>query len=138
MSLKFKLPGSSRVPVGFAFVNFNETGDLASSILKSLPPRSDLWSHVSRFFKYIYPFYLIIDEKVFRKSIETIIGSDGHETEKVTRLSITTKEDYSNIGLLLIILRLSYLTLCVDEETWAIFIHPVITHLNMRSFCQIL
>ncbi|CAH6718742.1 hypothetical protein CLIB1444_01S13520 [[Candida] jaroonii] len=80
-----------------------EKFNLISKIHFILPKHEVIEILLNRFFKLIYPFIPIIDEDDFRSNIERILNSH--------KLKIKEKIDLSYIGILLIILRLSYLSI---------------------------
>lgn len=76
-----------------------------------LPSRKVIWMLIKRFFDCLYPFLPFVDEMIFRSQISEIIGSESEEHTKVESLQITRRLDFAIAGLLLVVLRLSYLTL---------------------------
>ncbi|RLV95390.1 Multidrug resistance regulator 1 [Spathaspora sp. JA1] len=120
----FKFDASKRrinqtaIPLGMNFTTnqdyFNDNSiDLKEKILKILPSREVIWIHINRFFKFLYPFIPIIDETSFKKDIERVISGDS---EYITNIHIHDNLDYANIGMLLIILRMSFLSLISNNE----------------------
>ncbi|EGW34175.1 uncharacterized protein SPAPADRAFT_148682 [Spathaspora passalidarum NRRL Y-27907] len=110
---------SSAIPLGMNFTTnqeyFNDNSiDLKEKILKILPCREIIWIHINRFFKFLYPFIPLIDEATFKTEIERLLDGSG---EHITKINIKDNLDYANIGMLLIILRMSFLSLiCNNEE----------------------
>lgn len=79
-----------------------EKFNLISKIHFILPKYEVIDLLVNRFFKIIYPFIPIVDENDFRNNIERILAH---------KLKIKEKIDLTYIGILLIMLRLSYLSI---------------------------
>ncbi|EMG48507.1 hypothetical protein G210_0908 [Candida maltosa Xu316] len=105
----------SAIPLGLNFVPDDEVGDLRDKIEKILPDKTIVWIHVSRLFKFLYPFVPFIDEESFVDSLESIIGPSDGPYEKIT-VKISHALDYSTLGILLLILRLSYLSLISNDD----------------------
>lgn len=78
------------------FINFNLT---INQILNLLPPREIIFFHLDKFFKLIYPFLPILDEKIFKTNLLNILNL---KCEFNNRLILI------NLSILIIILRLSY------------------------------
>ncbi|KAK6461751.1 fungal transcriptional regulatory protein [Scheffersomyces coipomensis] len=86
-------------------INLSETG-----LLKLLPSRKTLWLLVRRFFSKVYPFIPIIDERDFRTRISKLLDEESFEHIPFSSITLDNKYDFTYIGILLIILRLSYLS----------------------------
>ncbi|CCE86622.1 Piso0_005122 [Millerozyma farinosa CBS 7064] len=84
---------------------------LTERIKLILPTKVVIWKLIRRYFDALYPFFPYIDENTFRDQVISVIGSESYENEKVESLTIRTKLDFAVSGLLLIVLRLSYLSL---------------------------
>lgn len=90
---------------------------LADKIELILPNESVIWLLVGRFFTHIYPFYPVIDEVCFRANISAIIGLEGYDNKKKVLINVEKKLDFANLGLLLLMLRFSYLSLLSTIES---------------------
>ena len=88
-----------------------------------LPSRKVIWMLIGRFFEFLYPFLPLIDENVFRSQVSEIIGPGSEEHTKIEKLHIVRRLDFAISGLLLVVLRLSYLSLFTN-----------ITSVNERRF----
>ncbi|CCE66030.1 hypothetical protein TPHA_0O00600 [Tetrapisispora phaffii CBS 4417] len=85
-----------------------------------LPPIDIIELYLNYFFNHIYPFIPILDESTFRDNTKIILGVCPVNNEKdtitnkisrVTKLKITKQADYCILGILLIILRITWLSL---------------------------
>lgn len=85
--------------------------ELIQKIQLVLPTKAVIWKLIKRFFSHLYPFFAIIDELYFRSLISRILGPESLDDEKVDNLKIEKRLDFAYLGLLLIVLRLSYLSL---------------------------
>ncbi|WPK27365.1 hypothetical protein PUMCH_004751 [Australozyma saopauloensis] len=112
---------SQDVPLGLTFMDPNsQKRDLGlSERLKGiLPYRRLIWSHIDQFFKYVYPFFPYLDEQLFRASVTRIIGACVYDDSNVTRVVAQGVSDYALIGILCIVLRLSYLSLISNDQEY--------------------
>lgn len=93
----------------FCGLDIDQETKLTSKIKLVLPDRSAFQLLVDRFFKKLYFFFPLIDEMSFRVDMETIIIYDfeGH----VSSIAFRRKDDFAFLATMLIILRLSYLSL---------------------------
>lgn len=116
------------IPLGLNFVpEVNEVSDLLERIRKKLPERSITWIHVNRFFMFLYPFVPFLDEYSFTTSLEKIIGSKNDPAKQI-EVIILSNMDYAILGILLIILRMSYLSLISNDDE---FNNKVLTNTGM-------
>lgn len=109
---------SKDVPLGLTFHDPNSHVhdlELQDRLRGILPCRRIIWSHIDRFFKYIYPFYPYLDEQLFRASVTRIIGACVYDGSVVERVVAKGATDYALIGILCIVLRLSYLSLISND-----------------------
>ncbi|GMF28168.1 unnamed protein product [[Candida] boidinii] len=100
-------------PSAIKNLNYNNTKQDTSIIEKYLPPKKVVWLLIDRFFERIYLHLPFIDEESFRIQIGRIIDSSDRSSQKIRLASIGTQycEKFLNICLLLIVLRLSWLSL---------------------------
>ncbi|CCH42434.1 putative transcriptional regulatory protein [Wickerhamomyces ciferrii] len=94
------------------FKNSNKSID--QIILESLPSRKIIMILIFRFFKFVYPFLPFVDEGTFLFELETICPID-YQDSNVESLNISNKYDYCIIGLLLLIIKLGYLSITEEE-----------------------
>ncbi|KAG7746414.1 hypothetical protein KL912_004345 [Ogataea haglerorum] len=98
------------------YTNMDPDARTISQILKSLPNRKVLWLLVDRFFRFVYPFIPILDEKTFVADTEAIIGPREYEETEIKTLKICRRLNFATIGSLLIILRMAHLSLHSNYE----------------------
>lgn len=82
-----------------------------------LPKRRAIWKLVDRYFTRLYPMFPFLDESDFRQNLARFIGPESDADEKVTNLRVDKKLDFAHLGTLLVVLRLSYLTLFTNNTT---------------------
>lgn len=90
---------------------------LVDRIHQQLPKKKVLWKLIDRFFSLLYPFMPFLDEIDFRQSVTKIIGEKEYKDEKIKELKVEKRLDLAVIGVLLIILRMSYLSLFCNKES---------------------
>ncbi|RCK59655.1 Multidrug resistance regulator 1 [Candida viswanathii] len=106
----------SAIPLGLNFVpEDNEVAELLERIRKNLPNRAITWVHVNRFFRFLYPFVPLLDEYSFTSSLEKIIGSKNDPAKEI-HVKILSNTDYAVLGILLVVLRISYLSLISNDD----------------------
>lgn len=108
-------------PNFFSVKVFNEENDegdteFVLNLSKYLPPSKVVWILIDCFFHKVYPFLPFIDEESFRNQISRILQHDNDND--LEGLSITPKIeqklDIAYMGLLLVVLRFSYMALRPD------------------------
>lgn len=95
---------------GAATSEFKRENGLAVEIQKILPHKRVLWQLFDRFFHIIYPFVPILDEQDFRTAITGIVGKRSL-SEEPTVVTISKETDFALMGILLVVLRMSHLSL---------------------------
>ncbi|QPG72717.1 hypothetical protein FOA43_000018 [Brettanomyces nanus] len=90
-------------------------GSLRTKMESMFPPENIFKWHLERFFHYIYPFYPIFDEYTVKSYADRIVKYQ-HPDHKVV-LDIEDKSDIVRAATLLLILRLSYISLYLETET---------------------
>lgn len=106
------------IPLGLTFKDpFKNKTDASHEerLMAILPSRRICWTHIDRFFKYIYPFFPFLDEVHFRLNIERITGPASYEDEPISSVHIENRIDLTLIGILCLVLRMSYLSLISNE-----------------------
>ncbi|KAG0668111.1 hypothetical protein C6P45_005009 [Maudiozyma exigua] len=82
--------------------------EIINKVVSMLPPRHIILTFIDKFFKHIYPIIPIIDEQNFKNHLIQIL----HETpDKKLELHMNKSSDYCNLGIMIIILRLTWLSL---------------------------
>ncbi|CUM64882.1 uncharacterized protein PRCAT00002498001 [Priceomyces carsonii] len=90
---------------------FFEGSNFIEKLRLALPPQRVIWQLIDRFFKNLYPFMPILDEKQFRSRVSKMIGPEGYEDIKISVLNISQKVELAWFGSLLIVMKLSFLSL---------------------------
>lgn len=93
-----------------------QKNDLTQSIRLILPKKDVIWKLINQFFFVAYPFFPLVEESDFRRHLEEIIGEEDYSDTKVADFTIRKRVDYAVIGLLLIFLRIAYLSLSSNME----------------------
>lgn len=89
-----------------------------SQMLTYLPRINCIHDAVNRFFQYVWPFVPILDQDTFNSEIVKLFPNDGFETSEFhLKISIKNDEQLSIAGILLLIIRLGYMTLISNDET---------------------
>lgn len=84
--------------------------------LMLLPSRKIIWLLIDRFFARVYPFFPFVDQETLEAHVTSILGSDSREPVKLDKLFITKKMDILHLGIILVALRFSYLTLFTNHK----------------------
>ncbi|GME88583.1 unnamed protein product [Ambrosiozyma monospora] len=100
-------------PSAIKNLNYNNTKQVISVIEKHLPNRKVVWLLIDRFFDKLYINLPYVDEESFRIKVASIIDSADSSSQKIKLSSIGSQycEEFLMICLLLIIIRLAWLTL---------------------------
>lgn len=95
--------------------DYSDNLSLIAKIEMSLPNRKVIWKLIDIYFEGLYPRLPFSDEKDFKAAVVRLIGSDINETQPL--IKINEDIDFADLGILLIMLRLSYLSLfCTDNK----------------------
>ncbi|CAH6718745.1 hypothetical protein CLIB1444_01S13586 [[Candida] jaroonii] len=113
------LPGMNSQKLGLRFGDArNEKLTLLSTIENNLPNETIIWNHIDKFFDKFYGYLPILDEIEFKTQISRLIDRKIPEdsdysilSKEKIKLSLNNKTDFTYLGILLIILRLGYLSL---------------------------
>lgn len=99
------------LPLGLTFSEtFDELDPMVDSLKKMLPGREILLGHVNRFFAKFYPIFPILDEASLYALIDRIIKYSV-SGQFVEAIYISSRDDLAVLSSILLILRLSYLSL---------------------------
>lgn len=85
--------------------------ELADQIVKVLPKKKIVWLLINKFFTHVYPFMPFYDETSLKSEFTRIIGPQDLVMEDFEQLNVEKRLDYAYIGLLLVMIRLTYLSL---------------------------
>jgi len=92
--------------------------ELEDMMAALFPPQDVLDWHLNRFFRYIYPFCPIFDEYIvlaYTKRI--VVYEDDPSGDSKVHLEVKTKLDLVRAATLLLVLRLSYISVYLETET---------------------
>lgn len=78
------------------------------------PPRHALWGLFHRFFQVLYPFAPYLDEMHFGAAVEHLVGPENAEAP--VALNVCNTVDLLHAAILLVVLRLSYVSLFPNTE----------------------
>ncbi|KAI5952663.1 MRR1 [Candida jiufengensis] len=84
---------------------------LIDRIRQVFPAKKVIWKLIDRFFTYCYPFMPFLDEQDFLDSVIKIIGPRSYEEKPIENLKIEKRLDLAIVGVLLIVMRITYLSL---------------------------
>ncbi|KAK6462622.1 hypothetical protein DFJ63DRAFT_319444 [Scheffersomyces coipomensis] len=84
---------------------------LIEKIQVILPKQKVIWTLINKFFLYMYPYMPFIDEIYFKQEMARILGPEGYADDPIQALKVEKRLDFANIGILLLILRFTYLSL---------------------------
>lgn len=82
-----------------------------------LPTKKVIWLLLDRFFDRVVLFFPFVDEFDFLDHMERILGPRNYKHERIEKLNVEKKTDFPQLGMLLIFLRLAYLTLFSNLES---------------------
>lgn len=84
--------------------------ELADNIKAILPNSMVVWTYLDIFFKTLFPVMPYLDEESFREELQTILGPISYNDVPLGSFTIEKRMDLAVIAVLLIILRMTYLT----------------------------
>lgn len=107
------------LPLGLTFYDgqIDRELQLIEKIQVVLPKKRVVWKLIYRYFTWVYTYMPFLDEQYFRRDVARIIGPQSLEDEPITDLKIERKLDLAVVGILLIVLRLAYLSLFSNNST---------------------
>lgn len=84
--------------------------ELVEKIRLVLPKQEIIWLLFKRFFTHLYTALPILDEVVLKEELQKLIGPEDYSQSRVG-VKIEKKLDFAYLGILLLVLRLSYVSL---------------------------
>lgn len=101
------------LPLGLTFYDgqIDRELQLIDKIQVVLPKKRVVWKLIHRYFTWVYTYMPFLDEEYFRRDVAHIIGPPSMEDEPIKDIKIEKKLDLATVGILLIVLRLAYLSL---------------------------
>lgn len=94
----------------------DEELELVEKIRLVLPKQNVIWKLYKRFFTHLYLAIPLIDETAMKEQIQRLIGPEGYQDINVT-VKVEKKLDFAYLGLLLIMMRFSYVSLFSHDST---------------------
>ncbi|GEQ69790.1 hypothetical protein JCM33374_g3464 [Metschnikowia sp. JCM 33374] len=91
--------------------------DTIEKIRSVLPNKRIIWKLVHRFFDAVYVYVPYLDEGYFKEDLFRIIGTESYQEIPVSELKIERKLDLAIVGILLIMLRLAYLSILSNNTS---------------------
>lgn len=116
-------PGIDKLPSLKVLYSMSESKQVffqyvESEMLTYLPRISCIHHAVKRFFQYVWPFVPILDEETFKSDLVKLLPKDDFEASKFhLKITIKNDEQLSIAGILLLIIRLGYMTLIPTDES---------------------
>ncbi|CAH2352908.1 multidrug resistance regulator 1 [[Candida] railenensis] len=96
---------------------------LIEKIQVMLPEKRIIWILIHKYFAVVYPFLPIIDEFNFVKEMSRILGPEEKKEDYSNKecdkfeLQVEKRLDFANLGILLIMLRITYLSLFTNRSS---------------------
>lgn len=90
---------------------------LVEKIRHILPPQRAVWMLVRRFFDKVYPLVPVVDENQLYRDLYRILGPQHLVDEQFGLVNVEKRRDFLAMGILLVILRMAYLTLFTNKST---------------------
>lgn len=89
---------------------------LADQIAHILPCKKVIWLLINKFFTHVYPYMPFFDELSFKSEIARIIGPEDYVEQKVEKLNVEKRLDFAYVGIMLLMIRLAYLSLFSNRK----------------------
>lgn len=105
------------IPVGVCLTHVNAELTVIDQVLNAIPKKRVTWTLVNRYFQILYPFIPFLDEYHFRDTLFRILGPENYRDSQFTKLNVENSSDLAYLSILLVILRLSYLTLLSNRPS---------------------
>lgn len=109
----------SALPLGLTFYDgkIDRELQLIDKIQMVLPKRGVIWKLINRYFTWFYPYMPFLEQESFTNDIARIIGPESSEDVALAEIKVEKKLDLASLGLLIIVLRLSYLSLFCNKNS---------------------
>lgn len=115
--LKRKINERARAVGLTVFEGEMDSLDLLGKITIMLPSRKVVWMLIERFFDRVYPYFPYLDQFDFEERVRALLGPVDRSHTKIEKIHVSHKMDVIYLGQLLVVLRLSYLTLFTNNDT---------------------
>lgn len=89
---------------------------LLDKITRVLQTRKVIWLLIDRFFEEVALIFPFVDEFDFTSTMERILGPRSYVHERIPKLNTESRSDMVQLGILLIVLRFSYLSLFTSSD----------------------
>lgn len=109
----------STLPLGLSYFEgkLGREFQLIDTLKAILPKRKVIWKLIDRYFTYLYPYMAFLDQVCFTDAISGIIGPRGYDDKKIDDIRIEKRIDLAYMGILCVLLRLTYLSLFVNKSS---------------------
>lgn len=94
-----------------------EETPLIEKIRKALPNKRIIWLLINQFFLCLYLLGPFLEEDKFRQNIQELIGPETSLPESVQFINITKKMDLTQLGILFVIMRMTYLSYLYNKSS---------------------
>lgn len=94
----------------------NPDAPLLEKITIMLQTKKVIWLLLDQFFKEVVMLFPFIDELEFLDHMERILGPRSYAHERVSKLNCRARSDLVQLGILLIVLRFSYLSMFTNSD----------------------
>lgn len=115
---EFKFDNESRLGQSTVTLNqslfqgkINPELEVVAQFKAIIPKKKVAWSLVNHFFSHLYSTMPFLDEEDFKQKISLIIGPESMADTPVESVRVVNKLDLANLCILMVVLRLSYLSL---------------------------
>ncbi|EGW29864.1 uncharacterized protein SPAPADRAFT_52722 [Spathaspora passalidarum NRRL Y-27907] len=104
--------------IGLSFYQggLDEEMELVEKIKLVLPKQKVIWLLYKRFFTHLYIAFPFVDEVVLKEQVQKLIGYEDYLDVPID-VKVEKKMDFAYLGILLILLRLSYLSLFSNDSS---------------------
>lgn len=89
------------------------------SILLVLPRKTAISSAIYMYFRYVHPFIPILHEKTFLHEAQILFRHSTDDKPFYSKISIKSEHQQNLVGMLLLVIRLGYMTLIPNSDTEA-------------------
>ncbi|CUM64848.1 uncharacterized protein PRCAT00002463001 [Priceomyces carsonii] len=110
----FQFNGTSKL--SYLEIRIERELQLIEDIRYILPPRRVIWMLIDIFFSHLYAFFPFLNEIDFKSSVSGIIGPEDYSEKAEMQYRIEKRLDLALVGIMLIVLRLSFLALSSIKE----------------------
>lgn len=117
---------------GMKFKNIDLLANLAQKIIAVIPHQQLFWQLFDSFFATLYPYFPVIDEFEIKEDIARVIKFSGGLVENI---NVKSKHDLSIIVSVLFILRLSYVSMVIEDRDKSLNDFVAIESVKVAEVC---